>query len=59
MIKVGQMVSVPWYRNGKRIYDLKGVIIHIDGAYHDIRIINHPAYKILELYPCEFTVIDE
>jgi hypothetical protein len=55
-IKVGAKVSVPWWRNGKRVRNLRGYITAIDGAYHYIKVVSTKRYDIIELYESEFKV---
>jgi hypothetical protein len=58
IIKVGDKVSAPWWRNGKRVRNLRGYITRIDGAYHYVKVISSNRYDELELYPSEFKVVD-
>lgn len=58
--KVGDWVTIPWWEvrvfghEAKRIRNLTGRIISIDGAYHYIKVTNNPKYDVVELYPVEF-----
>jgi len=53
MIKVGSKVIIHWFENGMKVPDLNGIVERIDGAYHDVRILDNEKYTILELYPNE------
>lgn len=61
--KVGDRVTVPWWEakpgsmEHKKVPNLKGKIVAINGAYHYVKIKGNPKYDVLELYPNEFKVI--
>lgn len=57
-VKVGAKVSVPWWRNGKRVRNLYGYITKISGAYHYIKVVSTKRYDIIELYQTEFQVME-
>lgn len=56
-IRVGAQVSVPWWRNGKRVRNLRGYITAINGAYHSVKVLSTKRYDIIELYETEFKVM--
>lgn len=61
--KVGDQVTVPWWESkpgdtkSRRVRNLKGKIVAINGAYHCVKIKGNPKYDVIELYPNEFRII--
>lgn len=61
--KVGDQVTVPWWESkagaikAKRVRNLNGKIVAINGAYHYVKIKGNPKYDVLELYPNEFRIL--
>lgn len=56
-IRVGARVNVPWWRNGKRVRNLRGYITAINGAYHSVKVLSTKRYDIIELLEAEFKVM--
>lgn len=58
--KVGSWVTIPWWEakpaftKAKRVRNLTGKIIRINGGYYYVKIKGNSKYDVLELYAVEF-----